>query len=56
MTISTALENALALLEANGYMSGGDSQDIHDDLEIAISVLYNEYPRVAQQELQYVTR
>jgi len=43
-------------LEATGYMSGGDIQDIHDDLEIALSVLYNEYPRVAQQELQYVTR
>ena|SRR5215831_13578412 len=45
MTISTALENALALLEANGYLSGGDIQDIHDDLEISNQCVVQRIPK-----------
>jgi hypothetical protein len=47
MTILEALQNALAALEAEGYVSG----DIHDDLDLAIDRLKNKYPKVAKDEL-----
>ena len=46
MTIIEALENALTLLESQGYKSG----DIHDDLALAISRLQSKYPKIAEEE------
>lgn len=46
MTIQEVLENALSLLEANGYKGG----DIHDDLALALSRLRIRYPEVAREE------
>lgn len=47
MTIIEAMENALALLESQGYTSG----DIHDDLALAIQRLKAKYPKAASEEL-----
>jgi hypothetical protein len=47
MTMLEALQNALAALEAEGYVSG----DIHDDLAQAIQRLRTRHPKIAQEEL-----
>lgn len=47
MTILEALENAMQLIETQGYVHG----DIHDDLRLAIHRLEMKYPKVAQEEL-----
>lgn len=47
MTILRALENALELLESEGYKSG----DIHDDLALAIQRLRERFPAAARYEL-----
>ena len=47
MTIIEALQNALAMLEHEGYKSG----DVHDDLALVISRLTRKYPQVAKEEL-----
>ena len=47
MTILEALQNALELLESEGYKSG----DIHDDLALAIQRLKERYPKAAAYEL-----
>lgn len=46
-SIIEALDNALELLEANGYKSG----DIHDDLASAIRRLRTMHPQVAKDEI-----
>lgn len=47
MTIIEALENALELLESEGFVSG----DIHDDLKLSISRLKSKYPATRTDEL-----
>lgn len=47
MTIIEALQNALDLLEANGYKSG----DVHDDLELAINRISRKHSGVANEQL-----
>lgn len=48
MTILEAMENALTMLEANGYIGG----DVHDDLKLAAMYLRTRYPRAAGHELE----
>jgi hypothetical protein len=47
MTVREALENALALLESQGFTSG----DVHDDLKLAINRLSRNASSVMQEEL-----
>jgi hypothetical protein len=47
MTILEALENALHLLQANGYLYG----DVHDDLALSIVRLREEHPDAANKVL-----
>jgi hypothetical protein len=47
MKLIEALQNTRTFLETMGY-SGGD---IHDDLNLAICLILNKYPKVSQEEL-----